>query len=85
MKLQPAAADPLSAGLSMPLHAPPGVKAISHVYALDLDTLRFLANARSLRLQTSDSDFSLSVLIPESESNRAVRMLHEKFKQSLMS
>jgi aspartate kinase len=33
-------------------------------------------------LQTTDSDFSLSVLIPESETNRAVRILHEQFKLS---
>jgi aspartate kinase len=31
-------------------------------------------------LQTTDSDFSLSVLVPESETNRAVRVLHEQFK-----
>ncbi len=30
-------------------------------------------------LQTGDSDFSLSVLIPESETNRAVRVLHDRF------
>jgi hypothetical protein len=56
MKLQPAAADPLEAGLSLPLQAPPGVQTISRVYAVDLDTLRFLANSRSLRLQTSDDE-----------------------------
>jgi aspartate kinase len=31
-------------------------------------------------LQTSDSDYSLSVLIPESETNRAVRLLHDRFQ-----
>ena len=31
-------------------------------------------------LQTSDSDFSLSVLVPESETNRAVRLLHDRFR-----
>lgn len=30
-------------------------------------------------LQTGDSDFSLSVLIPESETNRTVRVLHDRF------
>lgn len=30
-------------------------------------------------LQTSDSDYSLSVLVPESETNRAVRVLHDRF------
>lgn len=33
-------------------------------------------------LQTSDSDFSLSVLVPESDANRAVRLLHERFQLS---
>lgn len=32
-------------------------------------------------LQTSDSDFSLSVLIPEAETKRTVRLLHDKFLQ----
>jgi len=30
-------------------------------------------------LQTSDSDYSLSVLVPEAETNRAVRLLHDRF------
>jgi len=30
-------------------------------------------------LQTSDSDLSMSVIIPEAETNRAVRLLHERF------
>ena len=30
-------------------------------------------------LQTGDSDYSLSVLIPESETNRAVRVIHDRF------
>ena len=30
-------------------------------------------------LQTGDSDYSLSVLVPESETNRAVRVLHDRF------
>jgi aspartate kinase len=30
-------------------------------------------------LQTSDSDFSLSVLVPEADTNRAVRLLHDQF------
>lgn len=30
-------------------------------------------------LQTSDSDFSISCLIPEAETDRAVRLLHDRF------
>jgi aspartate kinase len=30
-------------------------------------------------LQSADSDFSLSVLVPESDAHRAVRLLHERF------
>lgn len=33
-------------------------------------------------LQTSDSDFSLSVLVPESDTMRATRLLHDKFQLS---
>jgi aspartate kinase len=36
-------------------------------------------------LQTSDSDYSLSVLIPESETNRAVRLLHDRFQLAAVS
>jgi len=35
--------------------------------------------------QTSDSDYSLSVLVPEAETNRAVRMLHDRFELSAVS
>jgi aspartate kinase len=35
--------------------------------------------------QTSDSDYSLSVLVPEAETNRAVRMLHERFDLAAVS
>jgi aspartate kinase len=31
-------------------------------------------------LQTSDSDFSLSVLVPETDTMRAVRLIHDKFQ-----
>jgi aspartate kinase len=30
-------------------------------------------------LQTSDSDFSLSVLVPEADTMRTVKMLHQRF------
>jgi aspartokinase len=36
-------------------------------------------------LQTSDSDYSLSVLIPEAETNRAVRLLHDRFNLAAAS
>jgi aspartate kinase len=49
------------------------------------DVLSTLNDAQIGILQTSDSDFSLSVLIPESESNRAVRLLHDRFSLSLVS
>jgi aspartate kinase len=40
---------------------------------------RTLSESQIPVLQTADSDFSLSVLIPESECNRAVRLIHERF------
>lgn len=46
------------------------------------EVLSTLFNGQIPVLQTTDSDFSLSVLIPESETNRAVRLLHEQFKLS---
>jgi aspartate kinase len=52
---------------------------------LFFDVFTTLHDAQISVLQTSDSDFSLSVLIPESESNRAVRLLHDRFKLSLVS
>ncbi|HJP83613.1 MAG TPA: aspartate kinase [Fimbriimonadaceae bacterium] len=44
------------------------------------EVLTVLKNAQIPVLQTTDSDFSLSLLIPESETNRAVRILHEQFR-----
>jgi aspartate kinase len=41
--------------------------------------LSALAEGQVTVLQTSDSDFSLSCLVPEAETNRAVRLLHERF------
>ncbi len=43
------------------------------------DVLLKLHEAQIPVLQTSDSDFSLSCLIPESELNKAVRLLHDGF------
>ena len=41
--------------------------------------LSLLVEASIPVLQTGDSDYSLSVLVPESETNRAVRALHDHF------
>lgn len=46
------------------------------------DVLNTLNDAQIPVLQTTDSDFSLSVLVPESETNRTVKLLHEQFKLS---
>lgn len=43
------------------------------------EVLSTLHDANIPVLQTSDSDFSLSCLVPESETHRAVRRLHERF------
>lgn len=43
------------------------------------EVLRSLSEAAIPVLQTSDSELSLSCLIPESEAHRAVKLLHEKF------
>lgn len=47
---------------------------------LFLEVLETLTENQISVLQTSDSDFSLSVLVPESDSNRAVRLLHDRFR-----
>lgn len=44
-----------------------------------LRILSLLTSAQIPVLQTSDSDFSVSLLIPESELRRAVALLHESF------
>jgi hypothetical protein len=54
--LKPAAASAVEAGISVPVRAPPGVASISRVYASDLDTLRFIGAARSLRAQVSSDE-----------------------------
>ncbi|HEY0867965.1 MAG TPA: aspartate kinase [Fimbriimonas sp.] len=59
------------------------VSLVGHEYmqqaGLFYRVLRTLADEQIAVLQTSDSDFSLSVLVPESETLRAVRLLHETF------
>ena len=59
------------------------VSVVGHDYmqqaGVFLDVLSRFNNAQIPVLQTSDSDFSLSCLIPESELNKAVRLLHDGF------
>jgi len=47
---------------------------------LFLAVLQTLEDGQVTALQTSDSDYSLSVLVPEAETNRAVRLLHDRFQ-----
>lgn len=47
--------------------------------------LRVLEEAQIPVFQTSDSDYSLSCLIPEADANRAVRLLHDAFQLSEIS
>ncbi|MBC8064197.1 MAG: aspartate kinase [Chlorobia bacterium] len=60
------------------------VSLVGHEYmqqpGVFLEVLTTLQDAQIPVLQTTDSDFSLSVLVPESETNRTVRLLHEQFK-----
>jgi aspartate kinase len=59
------------------------VSLVGHEYmqqpGVFLDVLTTLHEGQVPVLQTSDSDFSLSVLVPEAETNRAVRLLHDRF------
>lgn len=50
-----------------------------------LDVLTTLHEGQVPVLQTSDSDYSLSVLVPEAETNRAVRLLHDRFNLAAAS
>jgi aspartate kinase len=59
------------------------VSLVGHEYmqqpGVFLSVLEALEEVQTTVLQTSDSDYSLSVLVPESETMRAVRALHKKF------
>ncbi|MBI1334644.1 MAG: aspartate kinase [Armatimonadetes bacterium] len=59
------------------------VSLVGHEYmqqpGVFLRALEVLEEDRISVLQTSDSDFSLSVLVPESEAMRTVKLLHERF------
>jgi hypothetical protein len=54
--LRPLASTAVESGVSAPVRAPPGVSSISRVYAADLDTLRFMAAARNLRVQAANDE-----------------------------
>lgn len=60
------------------------VSLVGHEYmqqaGVFLNVLKALKDAQITVLQTSDSDFSLSCLIPEADTSRAVRTLHERFE-----
>ena len=59
------------------------VSLVGHEYmqqpGVFLNVLQALETSQTTVLQTSDSDFSLSVLVPESETMRAVKTLHDRF------
>lgn len=59
------------------------VSLVGHEYmqqpGVFLSVFKSLTEAQVLVLQSSDSDYSLSLLIPEAETMRAVRTLHDKF------
>jgi aspartate kinase len=59
------------------------VSLVGHEYmqqpGVFLAVLRTLVDGQVTVLQTSDSDYSLSALVPEAETNRAVRLLHDRF------
>ncbi len=59
------------------------VSVIGHEYlqqpGVFFRTLNILEEAQVPVLQTSDSDFSLSCLVPESDTKRVVRLLHDGF------
>ncbi|HRK22189.1 MAG TPA: aspartate kinase, partial [Fimbriimonadaceae bacterium] len=59
------------------------VSLIGHEYlqqpGVFLEVLKILQEAQITVLQTSDSEFSLSCLVLEADTERAVRLLHERF------
>lgn len=60
------------------------VSLVGHEYmqqpGVFLDVLTTLHEGQVPVLQTSDSDYSISVLVPEAETNRSVRLLHDRFQ-----
>ncbi len=78
---------PLGEIVTIPIQLTEGCTMVSLVGAqfrpmpgVFFDVLTTLDAGQVPVLQTSDSDLSMSVLIPESETNRAVRMLHDRFQ-----
>ncbi|MDR3692538.1 MAG: aspartate kinase [Fimbriimonas sp.] len=70
----------------VPTHLTEGctmVSLVGHEYmqqpGVYLNVLTALVNGQVTVLQTSDSDYSLSVLVPEADTNRAVKLLHDRF------
>jgi aspartate kinase len=65
------------------------VSLVGHEYmqqpGLFLNVLTVLSENQISVLQTSDSDYSLSVLVAESERDRAVKLLHERFRLTEVS
>jgi len=59
------------------------VSLVGHEYmqqpGVFLSVLRELTNAEIKVLQTTDSDYSLSLLVQESDTRKAVKTLHDKF------
>jgi aspartate kinase len=62
------------------------VSLVGHEYmqqpGLFMAVLKTLHDGQVTVLQTSDSDYSLSVLVPETDQHRAVRLLHDRFSLS---
>ncbi len=78
---------PLGEIVTIPIQLTEGCTMVSLVGAqfrpmpgVFFDVLTTLDAGQVPVLQTSDSDLSMSVLIPESETNRAVRLLHDRFQ-----
>jgi len=59
------------------------VSLVGHEYlqqpGVFLNVLTAMMDGQVTVLQTSDSDFSLSLLVPEADTNRAVKLLHDRF------
>ncbi|MBL8065444.1 MAG: aspartate kinase [Chthonomonadaceae bacterium] len=78
--------EPLGTVTSVPMKVTEGctmVSVVGHDYmqqpGVFLDVMERFEQAQVPVLQTSDSDYSLSCLVPESELVKAVKILHEGF------
>ena len=58
------------------------VSLVGHEYmqqpGVFLNVLRGLTDAEVTVLQTTDSDYSLSLLVPETDTRKAVKTLHDR-------